>query len=46
MFGPSLQEIWDTLPEERRQRIEDKFQRERVLYIASQQQGINESIQQ
>lgn len=38
MFGPTLQEIWDALPEDRRQRIEDEFQREKALYIASQQE--------
>ena len=46
MFGPNFQEIWDALPEDRRQRIEDKFQQEKALYIASQQEGINESPQQ
>lgn len=46
MFGPNLQEIWDALPEDRRQRIEDEFQREKALYIASQQEGTNESNQQ
>lgn len=46
MFGPNLQEIWDALPEDRRQRIEDEFQRKKALYIASQQEGANENTQQ
>mgnify|MGYP003942184015 CR=1 FL=1 len=46
MFGPNLQEIWDALPEERRQRIEEEFQREKALYIASQPEENSESAQQ
>jgi DNA-binding XRE family transcriptional regulator len=37
MFGPNLQEIWDSLPEDRKQRIEAGYQEMKAEYLTLQE---------